>query len=281
LEGSRQIPEPSADPTADILLLDGEGHPLDGHAFRPQFDIVDSDPSDFAAFRFHLPLPEGLARVQLLYDGSLVAERLPSAHAPQLDFLLPEPGSELAGLVPITWQASDPDDDPLSYALFYSHDDGATWLSLASNLTEPGYELDAELVPGGEPCFVRVLTSDGWHTEEATGGPFIVQRKPPEAAIGGPVDGLGLREEQALVLSGRAYDPEDGSLPDEALSWESDLDGRLGHGETLIVPGLTLSPGWHRITLAATDSDDRTGETHVRVFVGQRVYLPVILRSQE
>jgi hypothetical protein len=128
---------------------------------------------------------------------------------------------------------------------------------------------------------MRVLVSDGWNTEAVVGGPFAVQRKSPEPAIGRPVDGLGMREEQALVLSGRAYDPEGGSLPDEALSWESDLDGPLGHGETLIVPGLTLSAGWHRITLAAIDSDDRTGETHVRVFVGQRVYLPVILRSHE
>jgi hypothetical protein len=152
-------------------------------------------------------------------------------------------------------------------------------LPLDANLSESIYELDTEQIPGGGACFVRVLVSDGWHTQEAIGGPFVIQRKPPEVAIGAPLDGTGAREEQALVFSGSAYDPEDGSLPDEALSWESDRDGLLGHGETLVLSGLTLSPGWHTITLHAADSDSQIGSASINLFIGHRVYLPVILKS--
>jgi hypothetical protein len=279
VEGALYIPEPSEGATAEILFLDGEGHPLDSYSFTPEFEMVDSEPTDFTAFVFHLPMPDGLERVQLLYNGSLVAERRPTDHAPGLQFLSPPPGSELDGVVPITWQAHDLDDDQLFYALFYSHDDGATWLPLGINLTEPVYELNTEQVPGGEACFVRVLVSDGWHTQEAIGGPFVVRRKPPDVAIGTPLDGATMPEEQALVFSGSAYDPEDGPLSDDALVWESDRDGFLGHGETLVLPGLTLSPGWHTITLWAADSDSQIGSASVNIFVGHRVYLPVILKS--
>ncbi len=278
MEGSFHIPEPSEGATAEILLLDREGHPLASYPFTPQFEMVDSDPTDFVAFVFHLPMPDGVERVQLLYNGSLVAERRPSEHAPGLQFLSPQPGSELGGVKPITWQAHDLDDDPLSYTLFYSHN-VAIWLPLGINLTEPVYELDTEQIPGGEACFVRVLVSDGWHTQEAIGGPFVVQRKPPEVAIGMPLDGAGAREEQALVFSGTAYDAEDGSLDDEALTWESNREGLLGHGERLVLPGLTLSPGWHTITLRAADSDSQIGSASINLFIGHRAYLPVILKS--
>jgi len=209
----------------------------------------------------------------------VVAERCHSEHAPELQFLPPQPGSELDGVVPIIWQAFDLDDDPLFYALFYSHDDGATWLSLGINLTEPVYELDTEQIPEGEACFVRVLVSDGWHTQETIGGLFAIRRKPLEVAIGTPLDGASMLEEQGLVFTGLAYDPEDGPLSDAALSWWSDRDGLLGRGATVIVPGLTLSPGWHTITLKAADDDGQIGLGRVNIFVGHRVYLPIILKN--
>jgi hypothetical protein len=279
LEDSLQPFEPPASPTGEILLLDGEGQPLDSHPFAPQFEVIDSDPSDVAGFFLYLPMPDGTEQVEVFYGGDLVTERSASDHAPELELLSPLPGGELDGSVPITWEASDLDDDPLVYTLLYSHDDGMTWLPLAHNLSEPAYELDTELIPGGDVCLVRVLVSDGWHTREVIGGPYVIQRKPPQVTIGRPLDGAGAREEQALVFSGSAYDPEDGPLDDDALLWESDRDGFLGHGETLVVPGLTLSPGWHELKLEGTDSDLQAGEAHLRIFVGHRVYLPVVMKT--
>jgi hypothetical protein len=49
----------------------------------------------------------------------------------------------------------------------------------------------------------------------------------------------------------------------------------------VVVPGLTLSLGEHRLTLKATDNDRQIGEAHVTVLVGQRVYLPIVLRKDE
>jgi hypothetical protein len=124
-----------------------------------------------------------------------------------------------------------------------------------------------------------VLASDGFHTTAADSPPFSVPTKAPDVFITTPSEGDLLPPEQALYLDGSAYDPEDGPLSDAALSWWSDRDGLLGRGATLIVPGLTLSSGWHTITLRAADSDSQIGSASVNLFVGHRVYLPVILKN--
>jgi hypothetical protein len=66
-----------------------------------------------------------------------------------------------------------------------------------------------------------------------------------------------------VLLSGIAYDMDDGTLEGEALSWESDVDGHLGHGSELMAPPLT--PGVHTITLSAQDSNGQTGWDAIQV----------------
>jgi hypothetical protein len=83
-----------------------------------------------------------------------------------------------------------------------------------------------------------------------------------------------------LVLAGDAYDPEDGSLDDAALIWESDRDGQLGNGGLLTLAAQNLTPGLHQLTLKATDSDGMVGSASASIFVGPRLYLPVVVKSQ-
>lgn len=83
-----------------------------------------------------------------------------------------------------------------------------------------------------------------------------------------------------MILDGHADDLEDGELAGASLVWRSDRLGRLGTGPQLALPGLTLEPGWHEITLTATDSDGQTGVASVRIFVGELVRLPLVLRNR-
>ncbi|MBC8422399.1 MAG: hypothetical protein H8E01_00050, partial [Chloroflexi bacterium] len=149
----------------------------------------------------------------------------------------------------------------------------------AMDLTEPSYRLDTTSLPGGEEVLIRVLASDGFHTASADSPPLSVPTKAPDVLIAAPSEGALLPPERALYLDGSAYDPEDGPLSDAALSWWSDRDGLLGRGATVIVPGLTLSPGWHTITLRAADDDGQIGAASTDMFIGHRVYLPTILKS--
>ena len=101
----------------------------------------------------------------------------------------------------------------------------------------------------------------------------------PEISIE-PGDGVSIEFGQTLDLTGFAFDPEDGRLPTEeqiaessatgqpimSLTWESDLAGFLGYGDSLDTD--TLSMGTHVITYSATDSDGNTGTGSIRVLVG-------------
>ncbi len=68
-----------------------------------------------------------------------------------------------------------------------------------------------------------------------------------------------------VTLNGTAVDPEDGLLPDWALTWTSTVDGLLGTGGTLELS--TLSTAVHLVTLTAIDSDGLDGRATVRFAV--------------
>jgi len=80
-----------------------------------------------------------------------------------------------------------------------------------------------------------------------------------------------------LRLRGYAYDPEDGVLSGEAMEWDSDRDGWLGHGSDLLVEG--LSPGWHTITLHVADGDEQIGSDSVSILVGNWIHLPLVTKG--
>ncbi|MBC7260736.1 MAG: hypothetical protein H5T63_01870 [Chloroflexi bacterium] len=61
------------------------------------------------------------------------------------------------------------------------------------------------------------------------------------------------------------------------MHWHSDRDGLLGSTDEIIVQ--MLSPGWHKITLSATDSDGMVGSAQVTVFIGHQLHLPVIWKA--
>ena len=69
----------------------------------------------------------------------------------------------------------------------------------------------------------------------------------------------------------------DGTLEGAALRWRSDRGGDLGAGSQALV---TLSPGRHVLTLAATDRDGNTATASISVYAGGKNYLPLVLRSQ-
>jgi hypothetical protein len=79
--------------------------------------------------------------------------------------------------------------------------------------------------------------------------------------------GKELGQEGQTQLTAIAYDPEDGLLPENSLTWTSDRDGQLEHGRQVKLQ--KLSPGTHVITLTVTDSQGRTATAQVTKLVRQ------------
>jgi len=251
--------EPPAPPTGGdycLTFYDPGDSPLATYCFDPSFTNPEWEgPASSAYFVYLLPYPAETTRVALFHGETLLAERVASPSAPEVSLESPSGGETWYDTHTVAWTATDADGDDLTFGVFYSNDSGETWMPVATDLTS--YRLDTTSLPGSEEMQVRVLASDGFHTTSADSSPFSVPTKAPEVLIAAPSEGDLLPPERALYLSGSAYDPEDGSLSDAALSWWSDQDGLLGRGRTVIVPGLTLSPGRHTITLRAADSDSQ------------------------
>jgi hypothetical protein len=208
---------------------------------------------EIAAFYQIVPWHPETAFVQIWREDELLAERFLSGHAPEVELLSPTRGDHWANGENywIEWQARDADDDPLWFDVAFSLDEGETWQVFATRLQENFLEVNSDQFPGAENALIRVYASDGLLTTFSTSMPFSIDAKDPEAVINFPEDDSLLPEGMPILLSGLAYDYDDGMLTGEALSWSSDQDGFLGNGDKVLV---TLSPGQHILTLMATDS---------------------------
>ncbi len=262
----------------------------EGTLFERNFDLEMSIPSPLPGvpasvaedevFSFYEVLPwyTDTVRIELWHGGSLLAERTVSVNAPEVGITRPENGASWSadGEYTVEWTAHDDDDDPLWFDVAFSRDNGATWEVFATRLEETSLDVGGDQFPGTDQALLRVFASDGLLTSEATVGPFSIASKSPQAIIALPQTKTTLPPGNYVSLKGYGYDPEDGMLDSSSLSWSSDQDGALGTGSQV---STELSEGLHTITLTATDSDVNPGTATINVFVGYRVYLPLVLRS--
>jgi hypothetical protein len=263
-----------------VEVQDASGAALSSRNFDPS-DPYHSSSADEGLFAEVLPYPAGAARVVFSRQGVVQHTVTPSAHAPTVTLTYPRGGEtwSASGAYTVTWQAGDADGDTLHSSLFYSRDNGATWNPLASNLASTSYPLDAALLAGGEQALFRVLVTDGLlSASDTTATPLRVPNKAPLVLLLSPAGGNVFAPGQAVVLQGLATDLEDGPLSPESLRWSSDRDGALGTGSTLTLS--TLSRGWHTLTLAASDSAGTQGQATARVLVGDRVWVPLLMKRR-
>jgi hypothetical protein len=98
-----------------------------------------------------------------------------------------------------------------------------------------------------------------------------VARKRPRAWIGAPGNNAVIGAYAAIVLTAHAEDIEDGEVTGTKVTWQSDRQGALGTGSQLILPGLSLEPGAHTITVTATDSEGMQGSASITVLVSEPI----------
>lgn len=229
------------------------------------------------AFVELVPYVTGTTRIELVYSSTvMLGARVAGSRPPTVAFIHPQGGESLTGTVAITWTASDADGDKLGFAILYSRDNGQTWQALETDLSSTTLQLDTTTLSGSDQARLRIIATDGINTGQATSSAFNVARKAPQPTILWPEAG-----EQypvtSMQLRGAAWDEEDGDLPGTVITWTDSISGVLGTGGSLYVS--SLAQGVHTITLTARDGDGMTGAHEVRIFVGWRQYLPIVLRQ--
>jgi len=123
---------------------------------------------------------------------------------------------------------------------------------------------------GGNQAIFRVIASDGFrNAQDDSNTPIVVADNPPIVSIAGPTEApIG----STTIYLGSGMDPEDGELAPESLIWE--LDGEVIDSGAEIEPLLTF--GEHTLVLYGVDSTGNTGQATLKIFIGNRLYLPVI-----
>lgn len=263
-----------------LRLEDGSGQTLATYSFEPEPISDGGADGSIAAFAFVLPHSANIRAIRLLHNGQVIDSRLASSEAPTVTVVHPN-GGEIMGNTEIvlSWAASDPDNDALSYVVQYSEDAGATWHTLVTGWSDTSYPLDLNIVPGSDLALVRVLATDGFYTaQDQSNTTFTVPRKGPQSVILSPGNSDIYFEQQTMILTGEAYDLEDGQLAGNALSWSSNLDGNLGTGKSLAVVASDLTEGTHLITLTTQDSHSQVGVDSITLDVfRQRPVFPTEL----
>jgi len=252
----------------------GEGH-THGASGAEEFD---PNPTDKVDITLVAPWVDGTTSIALVYKGQTLDKRAVSGNSPMVE--ITEPVEQVAWSAgethKLAWKGSDPDQDTLHYAVFYSHDGGQSWQLLASELSEPSLEVVVDNMAGGVDTRFRVVATDGVNTGMAeTPEAISIPNKAPMPVLLEPTGGI-FAPGMVVVLRGSATDLEDGSIPEGDLTWSSDVQGELGKGYEVAIN--TLTPGSHTLTLTAVDSQGVDGSASVNVTIGHGLFLPAVQR---
>jgi len=263
------IPGPYA-----LVLRDGSGSELARYPFTPDQADIDGDETLLGISEL-VPYVAGMEQLDVEGPGGALLTSITAGAAPPIVTLDTPLGGEIVstGSVTVTWTASDPDSDPLTFDLEYSPDNGVTWELVAPYLTGSSAVIsDTNLIAGDQALF-RVWATDGIHTSSDTSdSTFIVPNHPPTAEILEPSTWMTMTVSQTLGLVGQAYDVDLGTMDDSQLTWLSDLDGPLGNGPQLSLTGLIT--GVHTITFRADDGTDIVTDTVQVTVISDPTQLP-------
>lgn len=251
-----------------IALVGGSNNDLATYPFAPD-ELSDAEGAAGmpAIIAEAVPWSEGATRVEIRYNGKVVASRSASANPPSVNLTAPADSSSLPnGPFQVAWSGSDPDGNALTYSLLYSNDGGQNWQPLAANLQGTSVELNGSQLPGGTGL-LRVVASDGFYSAQDTSGTLTVPLHAPSVQIVLPEANQVFFPTQQVQLQGTGYDLEDGTLGDAAFEWSSNIDGVLGNGANLSTS--ELSTGTHIITLKATDSNGQTSQVTRTITIAQ------------
>jgi hypothetical protein len=266
-----------------LRLVDAAGRTLAQQPFAIGSFVdedLDSDAaSDTTFFGFAVPYRADTVGAQVVRtaDNRVMATQQASDNAPTVRVSYPNGGERLGSEVTITWQSGDRDGEPLLYMVQYSPDLGQSWITLATDVFSTTLTVETRALAGADRTgLVRVIASDGfWTASDTSNAGFTLPKHAPEVHIlaePGAFFALG----EPIVLWGVASDVEDFAVCPTQMRWSIPILGQVMTGQQLYLTDMPA--GEYLITLEATDHDGMTGSAAVPIVVGQRAYLPLLLK---
>jgi hypothetical protein len=112
-----------------------------------------------------IPDLSGAGVIELLLDGKVVDRVKISAHGPTVQKTKRPYETERKGLV-LEWQASHPDQIPLTYLVQISPDGVKDWKTLAIGQREPRIEIAEDRLKANPHGVVRIIANDGYNESQ-------------------------------------------------------------------------------------------------------------------
>jgi len=165
--------EPDTEGDYYIVFLDANNKVLSKFGFYLSFYETAQQPNpglvkiNKTGFAYLVEWQDGTKRIEIRDKyGNVLAARTVSENKPEVKMLYPNGGELFARgeKIRIRWQASDKDNDALTYSLAVSQD-GKTWFPLGMDMAVNEYEFDtSELEDGG--YVIKVTATDGVNTAD-------------------------------------------------------------------------------------------------------------------
>ncbi len=163
----------------------------------------------------------------------------------------------------IAWEASDPNNDPLLYTLYYRQGERSPWILLKDKLKDPNYEWDTRSVADGR-YQVKVVASDAaanpvgqGKTANRVSDTVLVDNTPPTIGdIKTAIKGNSVRIDLRAVDRTGTIAAVDYAV-DSAQDWQAATPSDTMFDSPDSAATLTaakLSPGPHEIALRVTDN---------------------------
>ena len=271
-----QTASPVREPAAGgyvLDLLDSGGSVVRSVPFTADAAVAEPPESGAAAAVTEIwavPVADapGYHSYRITRGQSQVAAVTRSAGAPTVAITAPVAGQALSGdTVQFSWSASDPDGDDLTYLVQYSTDASASYQTIALDYPSSSLSLDRALLKGSSRSRLRVIASDGTRSAAAESAVFSVAQNPPKVLVRSPATGAIYGGARTITLEASAYDTEDGTLDETAITWSSSIDGTVAAGARAVIDTSELTAGTHVLTATATDSASATAQASVTITV--------------
>ena len=188
----------------------------------------------------------------------------------------PTPAAPPSHVQTVTWDASDPNSDPLTFAVYERPGSAGPWVLLKDKLHDPTFDWDTRTVADGR-YEVRVTASDAaanpvgqGKTASRVSDPVLVDNTPPvigdvKSTVTGTSATVTLRAVDAAGTVAAIDYAVDSAADWQAATPSDTMFDSPEAGATLTAAGLT--PGPHTIAVRATDARGNAAYDNVTVSV--------------
>lgn len=246
-----------------IRLVDSGGIPLATYAFTPT--AIEESNGDLLTIAETVPYVPG-TRVLQIVQGATVLEAI------AISTNFPVVSNVQASATSVTWNASDADGDTLTYDLYYSRDNGASFSMIQMNLPAASATVDTTVLGGSTTAMFRVVANDGFNEGIGDSNVVSIPANPPLIHILEPADGERGQFGQTFTFRAEVFDWQDGTLDNANIEWRDQTNFLIGTGYEFATDNLLI--GENIITVTATNNAGASASVTFTIFISDDFDFP-------